>query len=444
MSSTLERSFETALAALEAIPTEAPLYAQLTDSSLLALTDLLGRLQRAVGADSALVSGEVARRAGLAQSAGFRTPEELIRSATGGTARDAGQAVRVGRLVHGDDERPWLTPVGAAVVSSQLPVSAAESISTGLGQPTSSVTPDVLAAAAAQLCDEARELDADQLLRRARDLRTELDVAGIPLREEERRAQRALRFHRRPDGLSRLTWDMDPETAALVGDTYDRATSPRRGGPRFDSPDARRIEDDPRTTEQLASDVFLQLLRAGADADSSQLLGSGAPQLRVIVPEAADRGYLEGQHDPVSTETVERLGCSGSVTQITVRAGQPIDVGREQRLYTTRQRIALAARDGGCRWPGCDRPPSWTEAHHITPWSHGGRTDLADGILLCRHHHLTLHNYHWQITRDGGDYWLVPPPSVDPAQRARPMPSSSPVMREGVQGAGALREDVLV
>ncbi|MEP6482771.1 MAG: HNH endonuclease signature motif containing protein [Rhodoglobus sp.] len=41
-------------------------------------------------------------------------------------------------------------------------------------------------------------------------------------------------------------------------------------------------------------------------------------------------------------------------------------------------------RDGGCRFPGCDRPPSWCEAHHIVPWSHGGRTDLADGLLLCR------------------------------------------------------------
>jgi hypothetical protein len=309
------------------------------------------------------------------------------------------------------------------------PLAAAESIGAGLGLPTSSVPADVLAAAAQQLCDEARTLDADRILRRARDLRTELDAAGIPLREEERRAQRGLRFHRRPDGLSRLTWDMDPETAALIGDVYDRATSPRRGGPRFDSPEAHRIADDPRTTEQLASDVFLHLVQAGADADSSELLGSGAPSLRVLV--SADRGHIEGQHDPVSTETVERLRCSGSTLSITVRDGQPIDVGREQRLYTRRQRIALAARDGGCRWPGCDRPPSWTEAHHINHWARdNGRTDVADGILLCRHHHLLSHNNHWEITRDGDEYWLVPPPEQDPLQRPRPMPSSSPAMRE--------------
>ena len=436
MSSTLESHFETAVAALEAIPTDAAIYSAATDASLLRLTDFMGRLQRALGADSALISGEVARRStadlghtGLAQSSGFRTPEELIRSATGGSARDAGQAVRVGRLAHGDEQRPWLAPVGAAVTDEHLPLSAAESIGLGLGLPTSSVPADVLAAAAQQLCDEARILDADHLLRRARDLRNELDLAGVPLREEERRAQRSLRFYRRPDGLSRLTWEMDPETAAQVGELYDRATSPRRGGPRFDSPDATRIAEDPRTTEQLASDVFLQLLRAGSDGDSSQLLGSGAPSVRVLT--TGGHGYIEGQHDPVSAETVDRLTCSGTATPITIRDGQPIDVGREQRLYTHRQRIALAARDGGCRWPGCDRPPSWTEAHHIDHWARdNGKTDVANGILLCRHHHLLLHNRHWQITRDGPDYLLVPPPDVDPRQHPRPMPSSSQAMRE--------------
>lgn len=449
MFSTLESHFETAVAALEAIPMDAALYSEITDASLLRLTAFMGRLQRAVGADSALISGEVGRRSsahlghsGLAQSSGFRTPEELIRAATGGSVRDAGQAVRVGLLTHGDEKRPWLAPVGAAVTDEHLPLAAAQSIELGLGLPNSSVTPDLLAAAAQRLCDEARTLDADRLLRRARDLRNELDLAGVPLREEERRAQRSLRIFGRPDGGSRLIWDMDPETGALVTDIRDRATSPRRGGPRFVDPElvnsvlADRILDDPRTTEQLTSDVFLQLLQAGADADSSQLLGSGAPSLRVVVTEAAlaageGVAHIEGQHEAASVATAERIACAGSVTPVFIRDRQPIDVGREQRLYTHRQRIALAVRDGGCRWPGCDRPPSWTEAHHIHHWARdGGRTDVADGILLCRHHHLLSHNNHWEITRDGAEYWLVPPPNVDPLQRPRSMPSSSAVMRE--------------
>jgi hypothetical protein len=53
----------------------------------------------------------------------------------------------------------------------------------------------------------------------------------------------------------------------------------------------------------------------------------------------------------------------------------------------------MVLRDQGCRADGCDRPPSWTEAHHHTkPWAEGGTTNLADGILLCGHHHRLAHH----------------------------------------------------
>ena len=54
-----------------------------------------------------------------------------------------------------------------------------------------------------------------------------------------------------------------------------------------------------------------------------------------------------------------------------------------------------------------------TEAHHIDPWAHGGSTDCDRGILLCRYHHLSLHNNGWRITRDGkGPFLLHPPPHL--------------------------------
>ena len=426
MSALLDRH-DAALAAVVRLGSDAAALSSLDDASLLRLTGLAGDLSRAVSANAALIAGEVDRRSvgssGLARAAGFRTPQELVRSVTGSTKSDAAQAVAVGRIARGGDERAWLAPVGAAVSMGSLSPSAAQSIANGLGG--TSVPADELGAAAAQLCDEALSVDADTLFHRARALRDELDEAGIADREAARREQRSLRFFRRPDGMSRLTWEMDPETAALVGDVFDRATSPRRGGPRFDSVDATRIADDPRTTEQLASDVFTDLLRAGADADSSHLLGSGAPSVRVVVRASAlavrsGHGRLEGQADPISIETVERLACSGGTVIVSFDDhGQPLDVGREQRLFTARQRIALAVRDGGCRWPGCERPPSWTEAHHVNHWARdGGRTNVADGVLLCRHHHLLLHNNHWEIERRADELWLIPP---EPGRSPMPM-----------------------
>ena len=78
----------------------------------------------------------------------------------------------------------------------------------------------------------------------------------------------------------------------------------------------------------------------------------------------------------------------------------------------------------------CDKDPSMCEAHHIIPWAKGGRTDLNNGILLCKFHHLLIHNNGWEIYRDGTDYWLVPPPDIDPERQPRPMPSKSPIMRD--------------
>ncbi|TFV96313.1 HNH endonuclease signature motif containing protein, partial [Leifsonia flava] len=103
--------------------------------------------------------------------------------------------------------------------------------------------------------------------------------------------------------------------------------------------------------------------------------------------------------------------------------GQPLNLGRDERLFTRAQRLAISIRDGGCMEPGCDRPPSWTEIHHIRHWKRDhGNTNVADGILLCRRGHLRVHNEGWEITRDQHDqYWLIPPPQIDPTQTPRLM-----------------------
>jgi hypothetical protein len=70
---------------------------------------------------------------------------------------------------------------------------------------------------------------------------------------------------------------------------------------------------------------------------------------------------------------------------------QPLEVGRTTRTVAPAQRNALVVRDGGCAFPGCDRPQSWCEAHHLRHWAHGGPTDLANLALLCWAHHRAVH-----------------------------------------------------
>jgi predicted restriction endonuclease len=68
---------------------------------------------------------------------------------------------------------------------------------------------------------------------------------------------------------------------------------------------------------------------------------------------------------------------------------------------TPAQRRVLVARDGGCRFPGCDRTPKWTQAHHVKFWSHGGPTELGNLVLLCSFHHHRVHDHNWTLQFDG-------------------------------------------
>lgn len=373
---------------------------------------------------------------------------------------------------------PWLAAVGAAVAAGDLTIEKARAIRSGLGTPSAfdpeaggasgddveaGVTVDDLTSAASRLLGEAGSLNADRLFALARQYRDELDVAGIAGRERAIYEQRSFRRTKRSNGMSRYTFDPDLETAAYIDDVYDKLLSPRRGGPRFVDPAdvawAERIADDERTNDQYLHDAFAGLIRLGVDADLAdrtawgtgggegsaeddkasrvRIIGSRIPAVRILVTENAlttrsGNGRIEGSGIPISIETVERTICTaGTIPLRFADEGNVLELGREVRLFTGRQKIALAARDGGCLWPDCDRSPGWTEAHHIDQWARDrGRTDVCDGVLLCRFHHMLLHNNHWKIVRHGAEYWLIPPPEIDATRQPRKLHSKSAALRD--------------
>lgn len=423
----------------------------LSDDQIFEAERLLSEHRRATDVYSAWLAGQVAHRSrrelgytGLAARSGFASPEALIQSVSGSTRAEAGKFVRVGTMLaevaavsldpDADAGPSWLAPVALAVASGGLSADAAESIRRGLGSPNSAVTGAQLLEAADALA--ASGLNADDLFKRARHLRDNLDVGGVALREAELHAQRFLRIRRNPDGTVDGRFRYGPEDGIDVIAAVDAYTSPRRGGPRFTDPvkkaAAEALVADPRTNDQLAADALMGMIRLASDANPATMLG-GRPSLRVIVTDNVlvsreGFGRIAGYNDAMSLPTIDRLACNSGILGIKFDAeGRGINIGRDQRLFTERQRAIMAVRDGGCRWPGCDRPPSWTEAHHINQWARDrGCTDVDDGILLCRMHHMLLHNNHWQVVRDGGTYWLRPPRAIDPQQQLIEMPSRTP------------------
>jgi hypothetical protein len=122
----------------------------------------------------------------------------------------------------------------------------------------------------------------------------------------------------------------------------------------------------------------------------------------------------------VSAALARRLACDADIQSVVVDADGRINLGRTQRSAGATQRRLLWLRDRGCRFPGCDRPPGWTEAHHIWFWEDGGPTDLDNLCLLCSRHHHLCHEGGFRCRRDEGrelvfhrpDGSLLEPPLV--------------------------------
>jgi hypothetical protein len=339
---------------------------------------------------------------------------------------------------------PWFEPVTRAVTEGSMTAEGAAALLRGFGEPSEHCTPEMLRSAVTDALAEVAELksvestvglggavavNVDVLTKLGRQARDRIDPVGVAERFERRYQERSWRLGRSQSG-ARTAWVVfDDESAAWLDAMVASGMRPRRGGPRFIDPAEARagqaLVNDPRSNDQLVFDLVMDTLRAGSVADPTIAFGNRQPGVRVIVTReqlectdvngnASGIGYFEESGEAVPGSVVERLVCEVGERRITVDAcGTPWDVGREQRLFTAKQRVALAYRDGGCVMPGCDMPPSYTEAHHSDEWAADhGRTDTADGALLCRFHHMRLHQQHARVRREGDTYWLIPPPGT--------------------------------
>lgn len=433
----------------------------LSDDSIRIAFGAVAELSREVQKLEVVLAGVIAQRSrretghsGLAQVGGFRTPVQMVQEVTGVSRAEAARVVKVGQgltdvvdagPVSAEEEAsmlpprvPWHEPLGVALLEGTITRAHVDVIRRGLGEPPSidgRAEDDVLEVwrvAAQQLIDEAPSCTVEDLAAAARAVRDAIDPVGAEARWAEHYAARSFRMRIDADGRRHGHFVFDDLAAEFWQSVLDAALRPRRGGPRFMTDEERvaahALADDPRTNEQLAYDLFTDLVRAGATAEAKDVFGTRQVGVRLVTirdtgDDGAPRRDLFGRmlavaHTDDGAVTIpgsvlDRTICETGIVPVTLDScGNPLDVGREHRLFTPTQRIALATRDGGCMWPGCDRPPVYSEAHHIDHWhADDGRTDVDRGILLCAYHHLHLHLKGWKITREGqGRFILHSPP----------------------------------
>jgi hypothetical protein len=123
----------------------------------------------------------------------------------------------------------------------------------------------------------------------------------------------------------------------------------------------------------------------------------------------------------VSAAKARRMACNATLVALYLDGeSRVVDHGRNRRLFDQHQRLALAVRDRGCVFPGCDRPPAWCEAHHIDLWSENGPTDLANAALLCHFHHFLVHEGEWNVAMAADGFpEIIPPARIDPHRHPR-------------------------
>ena len=125
------------------------------------------------------------------------------------------------------------------------------------------------------------------------------------------------------------------------------------------------------------------------------------------VPESSG-AELEDGHT-VAVETARRLGCDGALIGVVEgKKGEPLAVGRRTRAVPPAIRRALRVRDGGCRFPGCDRS-RFVHAHHIQHWADGGETKLDNLVTLCSQHHRLVHEGGYGVRMNNGEIEFMRP-----------------------------------
>ncbi len=448
--------------------------AGLTDAEVLEGLAAVERVGRVVDAARVRFAGEVGARSraelgdeGLSRSENFTSPAKLVSAITGVSVRDAAQRLALGGRLRGGLELgggagPEPFPaVSSALAAGVLAVESAAIITRHCHDLAQKSLPcEEIRQAEQTLVEETlnRDLTADQTAKLALHLRALLDPDGAMPREEHQQQLRSLTFFApAPDGMLRGRFALTPEQAGIWVGSIDALQSPRvsgRGelGPRFAS-EAEAVTEaalaDARTAGQKNVDTLTELLTRAAAAPEMPRLGGSATTVNVHVTladleEGRGVGWIDGITEPVSAATIAQLRChSATVATVFGDHGEVLNHGKTRRLFSPAQNRALAARDGGCVWGDCDRPPSWCETHHVTEWvseSHSpGRTDIGNGVLLCHFHHSHLHRSSWALIMRGGVPHLVPPAWVDVGQT--PIPTTRRRTTLGSHAVGAaLRE----
>ena len=319
---------------------------------------------------------------------GSNTPIDWIRINCHMTSQTAADRVAVGRQV------PNLTHSVAAMAHGDIGFAHITVMAR-----TANAVPDRFDETA--LLDQAVKSSPGKFHYFCRHYRHAADPVRYAAEQAEMAENRHLSIFTTDEGWVQIDGMLDPVGGAAVRTALEPLA--RRSG-----------EHDDRHREQRLADALVELVSMGV-RPRMQVTSSLETLLNLVGAPGAEMEFSL----PVSSRTVERFACDCSLTRVLMQDSVVIDVGRTKRVLDGSRRRALIARDRHCVWPGCERPASWSDGHHLVHWIHGGSSDLDNLVLLCHRHHWKVHEGGWQIVKTGDGQFMAVPPTITFGARPR-------------------------
>ncbi|HEX9375358.1 MAG TPA: DUF222 domain-containing protein, partial [Actinomycetota bacterium] len=367
----------------------------------------LGALRRAAGmldAETARWLREAERR-GAHEREGHSSMASWVEHRFATTWGDAARQVRMARAL---EEMP----------ATREALYSGEVSTTAVGQLVEAreANPKEFSRVESVLVDAARTLPVRDLRKAVTHWRDAVDAEAVAREERDRFERRGLNISPTLDRMVRLDGNLDPETGQTVLTAVQAVIDA----------DARRGPTDRRTPAQRRADALGVVCRQWLARSDRPVVGGERPHITVVV----DLEALEGRTGyrcelsdtgAITPEAARRWACDAKVSRVITRGrSEPIEIGRASKVVPAGIRRALVVRDGGCAFPGCHRPPSWTVPHHIRHWTDGGETNLSNLALFCWEHHDRFHHDGFSVRIVDGKPVVTRPDGTVMENRAPP------------------------
>ena len=383
----------------------------------------------------ALVSQAIGHldRDGVAEREGCIKTANWLRTTNHLSLGAARREVAAGRALTGR-----FTTTADALATGEISAEQAHAIVGTLDELPPEMSPERVQAGEATLLDFAHRLGPKELERCARhvldviapELAELKDAERLERQEKEARRTRFLRFFNDGHGATYGRFKVSIGDGEALRAVIDAIAKRDRIGD-----DITAGHGDLRTMEQRRADALVEMTHAYLAEGTGPANGGDRPRVNLLfdyrtLVDGLVPATLLDSGEQISAQEARLLACDADILPIVCNGtSQPLDVGQQQRLFAGALRQALAVRDRGCTFPGCDRPPRDCDAHHVKPWWHGGDTALNNGTLLCRFHHNQVEpqdrrgvqeHQQWTMRMSLDGYpEVIPPAYVDPLQAPR-------------------------